>query len=171
MTKEDFNKYLEKNYDELFSELFKYCFTFTNDKEEAEDVVQETFLKAIEYIDTYNYGNIKAWMFTIAKRTYLYKIARRKITKYDTLNEDQAKIDENIEDKMFSDLEKEKFKNNLNKLPTQLQELILYIDYLHFSYPSVAKILKIPLGTVKSRLHHARELLKKEYISDTRKDG
>ncbi len=163
MNREDFNKYLEKNYDELFNELFKYCFTFTNDKEEAEDIIQETFLKAIEYINTFNYGNIKAWLFTIAKRTYLYKVARRKIVKFDTLNEEQVEISNNIEDKMFSDLEKEKYKNELDKLPLQLQELILYVDYLHFSYPAVAKLLKIPLGTVKSRLHHARILLKKEY--------
>ena len=163
MTKEEFNKYLEKNYDELFNELFRYCFTFTNDKEEAEDIIQETFLKAIEYINTFNYGNIKAWLFTIAKRTYLYKVARRKIVKFDTLNEEQVEISNNIEDKMFSELEKEKLKHNIEKLPTQLQELILYVDYFHFTYPAVAKLLKIPLGTVKSRLHHARILLKKEY--------
>lgn len=163
MTKEDFNKYLEKNYDVLFNELFKYCFTFTNDKEEAEDVIQETFLKAMEYIDTFNYGNIKAWLFTIAKRTYLYKIARKKIVKTDTINDNQGEITENIEDKIFSELDKEKLKHNIEKLPTQLQELILYVDYLHFTYPAVAKLLKIPLGTVKSRLHHARILLKKEY--------
>ena len=72
-------------------------------------------------------------------------------------------ITENIEDKIFSELEKEKLKHNIEKLPTQLQELVLYVDYLHFTYPAVAKILKIPLGTVKSRLHHARILLKKEY--------
>lgn len=163
MNKEEFNKYLEKNYDELFSELFKYCFTFTNDKEEAEDIIQETFLKAIEYINTFNYGNIKAWLFTIAKRTYLYKIARKKIVKTDTIDENQGEITENIEDKIFSELEKEKLKHNIEKLPTQLQELILYVDYFHFTYPAVAKLLKIPLGTVKSRLHHARILLKKEY--------
>lgn len=163
MNREEFNKYLEKNYDELFNELFKYCFTFTNDKEEAEDVIQETFLKAMEYIDTFNYGNIKAWLFTIAKRTYLYKIARKKIVKTDTIDENQGEITENIEDKIFSELEKEKLKHNIEKLPTQLQELILYVDYFHFTYPAVAKLLKIPLGTVKSRLHHARILLKKEY--------
>ena len=163
MTKEEFNKYLQQNYEELFNELFKYCFSMINDKEEAEDVIQETFLKAMEYIDTFNYGNIKAWLFTIAKRTYLYKVARRKIVKFDTLNEEQVEISNNIEDKIFSELEKEKLKHNIEKLPTQLQELILYVDYFHFTYPAVAKLLKIPLGTVKSRLHHARILLKKEY--------
>lgn len=175
MTKDEFNRYLEKNYEELFNRLFKYCFSLTNDKEEAEDVIQETFLKAIQYLDTFNYGNIEVWLYTIAKRLYLYKLARRKITKNISYNEEQSdEIENDLEEKVLSSLEKENFRDNIMKniesLPQKQRELILYIDYLNFSYSETANILGVPLGSVKSGLYHARKALK-EIIENRRNNN
>ncbi len=171
MTKEEFNKYLQQNYEELFNELFKYCFSMINDKEETEDIIQETFLKAMTYISSFHYGNIKAWLYSIAKRTYLYKIARKKIVNNISYKEQQQEcIEKEMEDSIYSDLEKEKFISKMSNLTQQQQDLILYIDHMNLPYSKVAEIMKIPIGTIKSKLHYARKRLK-DYIKDNEENN
>jgi RNA polymerase sigma-70 factor (ECF subfamily) len=148
----------------------------TRNRGDAEDLVQETFIKAWRSFTTYQQGtNLRAWLFRIMTNTYInkYNAQQRKPTEteLDDVEElflykrlgavDQSQLSQSAEDQMLSLFTDDEVKKSLEELPEQFRIPVLMSDVEGFSYKEIAEILEIPLGTVMSRLHRGRKAMQK----------
>ncbi len=174
-------KQLERIFDEELlphiDALYAFAFHLTGNEEDSNDLVQETCLKAYKSLDTYQRGtNGKAWLFRILKNTFINEYRRKIKGPVATDFSEYTNIKEEEEDSNFSsyfDLRVEMFDKMMgdevtdavNALPEDFRIVILLCDIEDFTYEEIAKILDIPIGTVRSRLHRGRNLLKEKLRS------
>jgi len=174
-----------QHYDRIFEEeflpqidsLFTFAYHLTYNEEDANDLVQETYLKAYRFIDKYIEGtNAKAWLFKILKNVFInqYRKKSKQPTKVDYEDVVHFHDEEDTSFSSYLDLREEMFQemmgdevtNAINALPVDFRVVILLCDIEGFTYEEISKIIDIPIGTVRSRLHRARNMLKeklKEY--------
>ena len=151
--------------------LANFAFYLTKDEDDADDLVQETFIKAYRAADSYQQGtNSKAWLFRIMKNTFINEYKRKK--RYgSTVDYEEIGAFHDEEDSpltSFTDLRSEMFNNlmgdevmvAINELPTAYRTILLLCYVEEFQYEELAAIFDIPIGTVRSRLARARALLK-----------
>jgi RNA polymerase sigma factor (sigma-70 family) len=158
----EFNDLLVRNADFLKP----FAVNLTRDQEAAKDLYQETLYKAIANQDKYNVGtNIKAWLFTIMRNIFIndYRRKVKQKTIFDNtpneylINLRQASISNAAE----SDLRIKEINTAIQQLPEIFKTpFLLYFD--GYKYHEIADVLKEPLGTIKSRIHFARKLLKEQ---------
>jgi len=154
--------------------LSTFAFHLTLFDASANDLVQETYLKAYRFIDKYDVGtNAKAWLFKIMKNAFIndYRKKSKQPTKID-YNEVVNFLDEekdatlssyqDLREEMFENLMGDEVTNAINSLPVDSRTVILLCDIEGFSYEEIAKIIDVPVGTVRSRLHRSRNMLKKK---------
>jgi RNA polymerase sigma-70 factor (ECF subfamily) len=171
----------EKIFEEEFlphaDALKTFAYHLAYNEEDANDLVQETYLKAYRFIDKYHQGtNAKAWLFKILKNAYIneYRKKSKRPTKVDF--EDVVAYHDTDDDRVtgYMDLRAEIFQymmgdevtTAINALPIDFRTVILLCDIEGFTYEEISKIVDIPIGTVRSRLFRARNMLKeklKEY--------
>ncbi len=167
-------------------QLFSTAMRMTRNRSDAEDLVQETFIKAWRSFTTYQQGtNLRAWLFRIMTNTYInkYNAQQRKPTEteLDDVEElflykrlgavDQSQLSQSAEDQMLSMFTDDEVKNALEELPDQFRIPVLMSDVEGFSYKEIAEILEIPLGTVMSRLHRGRKSMQKMLYEYAKKRG
>ncbi len=160
--------------EELFphaAALKTFAFHLTLNEEDAEDLVQETYLKAYKFIENYDQGtNSKAWLFKILKNAYINEY-RKKSRRPSTTDIDETylhKEGENPSHSAVNDMRHDVFEATfgdevtmaLNSLQDEFKTVILLCDINDFTYDEMAKILELPVGTVRSRLFRARNMLK-----------
>lgn len=144
--------------------LRSFAFSFTKDADDADDLVQDTLLKAIHYAAKFKDGtNLKGWLYTILKNTFINSYRRKTkinslVSVTDEITSDQLKFSASNnrgENKcMMDDIHKA-----LDKL--QPEYYIPFIKYFEgYKYHEIAEELRIPIGTVKTRIHAARGILK-----------
>jgi RNA polymerase sigma factor (sigma-70 family) len=157
--------------------MYNFAFRLTNDEDDANDLVQDTYLKAYRFINSFQEGtNAKAWLFRILKNSFIndYRKKSKEPSKVDyqeveavyNSNEDaefESTSDLRIE--AVQDLIGDEVAMALNGLPVDFRTVIILCDIEGFTYEEMAKILDIPIGTVRSRLHRARNLLKEKLRS------
>lgn len=162
--------------------LYHFAYRLTNDEDDANDLVQDTFLKAYRFIQSFERGsNAKAWLFRILKNSFInnYRKNSKEPSQIDYeeaetfLNTGISSWSESIDlrDKLFRGLVGDEITNALNLLPVDFKTVIILCDIEEFSYEEIAKITDIPVGTVRSRLHRARKLLKDQLTEYARKMG
>ena len=146
-------------------QLLNFAFRFLGNTEEAEDVVQETFLRLYRNKHAYRrIAKFSTWIYTIASnlaKTELRKRKRRKLVSISDLGYDEKEFeieDEAANTEAHTDtvLHDKVIQKAINELPPRFREVIILRDIQELSYEEVGKILKIPLGTVKSRVNRAR---------------
>lgn len=167
--------------------LYNMALRLVLNKEEAEDLVQETYLRAYRFFDTFQKGtNIKAWLFKILRNTFINKY-RKTVNlpneffyeDVETLNSNLAYSQENAVEEAADTLEgkyadltnlmEDDVKRAVDSLPLEYREAILLSDVEGLSYKDIAEITSVPIGTIKSRLNRGRKLLQKslwEYAKD-----
>lgn len=154
--------------------VFNICFSHLRDKDEAMDLVQDTFLKAFTKLDSFQEGsNFKAWICRIAANASIDRIRRRKTRQASELD-DRIGVGALAEGKMpavstygrTSPLREtelahmgRKLQEALDKLPENMRQCVLLCDVHGYSYQEIAEELDIPKGTVMSRLFYARKRL------------
>lgn len=167
--------------------LYNMALRLVFNKEEAEDLVQETYLKAYRFFDTFQTGtNIKAWLFKILRNTFINKYRKSASMPGEVFLEDiesvntnmaydqEAKSEEAIDtlESKYTDLSSlldDDVKRAIDSLPIEYREAILFSDVEELSYKDISEITNVPIGTVKSRLNRGRKLLQKslwEYAKD-----
>ncbi|MCW3112249.1 MAG: polymerase sigma factor [Segetibacter sp.] len=144
--------------------LRPFAITLTRDNETAKDLFQETLFRALANKEKYNVGtNIKAWLYTIMRNVFInnYRKKARENTVLDStpndflLDYNQTTTDNNA----IATLQLKEIKASIHELPDIFKKpFLLYFD--GFKYHEIAGMLKEPLGTIKSRIHFARKLLK-----------
>ncbi len=159
--------------------LYNFAYHLTYNEEDANDLVQETFMKAFRFMSLYEKGtNAKAWLFKILKNAFIneYRKKAKQPTKvdyediiaYQDADEDKGGVAYDLREDIFDGMMGDEITIALNRLPIDFKTVILLCDIEGFSYDEIAKIIDIPIGTVRSRLHRARNMLKeslKEYAA------
>jgi len=150
--------------------LYNFALRMTGDEDDADDLVQETYLKAFRFFDKFEKGtNCKAWLFRIMKNSFINDY--RKNTKepnkvdyediqnfYETIKSDEVES-KHYELDAFSNLLDDDISNAITELPEDFRTVIILSDIEGFSYEEIADFVDIPVGTVRSRLHRARKML------------
>ena len=176
---EEQNNYPEKDryliFDSEFmphiDSMYNFAYRLTNDEDDANDLVQDTYLKAFRFINSFQRGtNAKAWLFRILKNSFIneYRKKSKQPTKVDYQEVETFYNSDDVDYQSTTDLRAESVKdmlgdeisNALNALAVDFRTVIILADLEGFTYEEMAKILDIPIGTVRSRLHRARNLLK-----------
>jgi RNA polymerase sigma-70 factor (ECF subfamily) len=147
--------------------LYRVALRLTGDPTQAEDLVQDTMLKAYRSWRQYRPGtNAKGWLLTILRNTFINDYRRRKLEPVATDLEtvEPHAIYRNVEDvdpegAFFSKIVDEKVLKAVDALPTEFREVLVLSDMEGLSYAEIAETLHIPVGTVKSRLFRGRRLL------------
>ena len=151
--------------------LYGFGLLLTGRPDEAEDLVQETFLRAFRFFHQYEHGtNCKAWLFTIMKHTFLNQSTQRarlvlcRDVDPDEEGESQSFGRDAIGRSSASSLRDEVFAKDIEKalalLPETFRLVVVLKDMEGFSYGEIARLLDCPIGTVMSRLSRARDLLR-----------
>jgi RNA polymerase sigma-70 factor (ECF subfamily) len=157
-------------------QLFSTALRMTRNRADAEDLVQETFIKAWRSYATFQEGtNLRAWLFRIMTNTFINKYnaqqRRPQETEMDEVEElflfrrlgafDQSKMTQSAEDQLLELFTDDEVKNALEELPDMFRLPVLLSDVDGFSYKEIAEMLDVPIGTVMSRLHRGRKMMQK----------
>lgn len=150
----------------LFARLYNFACWLTQDRTEAEDLVQETYVKALRGFGSYRPGtNFRAWIFRILRNSFLTSRTGLRATRMDSLDEQESDVQpttsETPETLFVSQLESEAIQKALDQLPVHHREVILLCDMEEMGYQEIADLLAIPIGTVMSRLSRARRAMRK----------
>ena len=135
----------------------------TRDSRDAEDVVQEAYLRALKHFDTFKGGDARPWLLRIVRNTFYTWIQHNRSTEaiesFD--DEEDVFISEapNPEMLLLQESDKQIVRRALRKLPTQFLEIIVLREFEELSYQQIADLAQIPIGTVMSRLARARKRL------------
>jgi RNA polymerase sigma-70 factor (ECF subfamily) len=153
--------------------MYNFGYRLTLDRDAANDLVQDTYLKAYRFIESFQKGtNAKAWLFRILKNSFIndYRKKSKEPNKVDYQEVETYYNSEDVDRQITPDLRVEslnnmigdEISNALNSLDVDFKTVIILCDLEGFKYEEMAKILDIPIGTVRSRLHRARNLLKEK---------
>ena len=155
--------------------LFSAALRMTKNRADAEDLVQETFLKAYRAYGGYQEGtNLRAWLYRILTNAYItsYRSKQRRpeIADVDDVEElylfkrvadVDGTLSRSAEDQVFTALTDEDIKTALDSLPETFRLVVYFADVEGLSYAEIAEITDVPVGTVMSRLHRGRKALQK----------
>jgi RNA polymerase sigma-70 factor (ECF subfamily) len=174
-TRLEYNRLFETEMVPHLKALYHFAYRFTNDEDDANDLVQETYLKAYRFISSYARGsNAKAWLFRILRNSFInsYRKTSREPAKVDYeeaetfLNTGKATFVDSIDaqEKIFRSMIGDEVTMAVNSLPVDFRTVIILCDIEGFTYEEIAEIVDIPIGTVRSRLHRARKILKDQLL-------
>ena len=160
--------------------LYNFGFYLAHDEDVAKDLLQETYMKAYRFIEYFQVGtNSKAWLLRIMKNSFIneyrkkskapYKVDIDDINQKDDIEDDHVELD--MRQEVFGELIGDEIMNAVNALPVDYRLIILLCDIEGFKYDEIAKIIDVPIGTVRSRLHRARNLLKDKLKTYAKQKG
>jgi RNA polymerase sigma-70 factor, ECF subfamily len=151
----------------LFDSLYNFAHWLTQNREEAEDLVQETYLKALRGFASFQSGtNFRAWIFQILRNTFLSSRSRleRRMTDYLTSDEDDsfepAANCATAESILIQRCDTDAVRCAIEQLSAHSREILLLSDVEEMSYREIAEVLSIPIGTVMSRISRARKAVR-----------
>lgn len=148
--------------------LYSYALALTHNHAEAEDLVQETYVRAMRAMGSLRAdSNLKAWLFTILRNIWLNQLRKRRLGRHsieidhvDGLADCPTEPSKDALCIYISKIEAKHVRAAIDKLPLDFQEIILLREYEELSYREIARVLACPVGTVMSRLARARTRLR-----------
>ena len=166
--------------------LFSLALNLTRQRKDAEDLVQETFLRAFRFFDSYRAGtNIRAWLFRILRNTFINRYRSQKIRPEEVdFGKIEATYEQMIEENFLSrhrppspeDIVLDRtldgeVEEALDQLSEEYRLVVLMALLEEMSYKEIASALSIPLGTVMSRLHRGRKMLQVSLLEFAQRKG
>ncbi len=148
--------------------LYSYALILSRNPADAEDLVQETYVRAMQAMGRLRAdSNIKSWLFTILRNIWLNQIRKRRTGPQmvetdaeDGFANDIVETSKDSYEIYVSEMEREQVRRAIQKLPVEFREIILLREYEELSYQEIASVLECPAGTVMSRLGRARSKLR-----------
>ena len=171
---------------EYLNPLFNLALNLTRNRKDAEDLVQETYLRAYRFFDSYQSGTqIKAWLFRILRNTFINRYRAAKVRpdevdfakvelSYERIVDEQFLRDHrpvSPEDAVMNGVLDEEVETAMARLPEEYRSVVILALVEDLSYKEIATALSIPLGTVMSRLHRGRKLLQGQLLEYAKKKG
>lgn len=157
----------------LLDSLYNFARWMTHDVAEAEDLVQETFTKALRGFSSFQTGtDFRAWMFRILRNTFLTSRTGLRAKMTHSLDEEEeagemiAVTWETPESLALAAATREALQAALERLPAGYREVILLCDVEEMKYKDIAEVLSIPIGTVMSRIARGRKLLRRSLAGE-----
>jgi RNA polymerase sigma-70 factor (ECF subfamily) len=158
--------------------LYNYSLRMTNNPSDAEDLVQETYMKAWRFWDSFESGtNIKAWLFRILKNSYINRY-RKEVREPDSVEYDDAySMSDAVaganagREISFDTMLDDEITSAIAALPVEFRTVVILCDIEWLTYEEVAEFMETPLGTVRSRLHRGRKLLRGSLEEYARRRG
>jgi RNA polymerase sigma-70 factor, ECF subfamily len=150
----------------LFDQLYNFAHWLTQNREEAEDLVQETYTKALKGFSSFQLGtNFRAWMYRILRNTFLTSRTGLRAAPTIPLDADEdgpelAVENENPESILTKRSDSQLVQSAIAELPVHFREILLLCEVEEMSYQEIGETLSIPIGTVMSRLSRARKILR-----------
>jgi len=162
--------------------MYNFAYRLTYDEDDSKDLVQDTYLKAFRFIESFQKGtNAKAWLFRILKNSFINefrkkskepaKIDYQEVESFYNSGEVDKSITTDLRVETVKEMMGDEVSNALNSLDIDFRTVIILCDLDGFKYDEMAKILDIPIGTVRSRLHRARNLLREKLNSYAKNMG
>jgi len=169
-----------------FDALFNLALNLTRNRKDAEDLVQEAYLRAYRFFDSYQKGtHIKAWLFRILRNTFINRYRAQKVRPEEVdFGKIEATYEQMIEETFIRDrtppspeelvmdrVLDDEIQQAMGRLPEEYRTVVLMALLEEMSYKDIAAALSIPLGTVMSRLHRGRKLLQAALLEFARRKG
>ena len=167
----------------LLNSLYSAALRLTRNPSDAEDLIQETYLRAFRAFHQFEAGtNLKAWLYRILTNTFINSY-RKKQREPQTISDDEVEewylyskmseegMEPSAESTVLESLPDEDVQEALSSLPEQFRIAVLLADVEGFSYKEIAEITDVPIGTVMSRLHRGRKALEKRLWEVVRERG
>lgn len=182
--KQDHRSEFERLSMEHMDALYASALRLTRNPKDAEDLVQDTYLKAFRFFDSFEPGtNIKAWMFKILTNTFINKY-RRKVKEKEMaeapaedimldrfISTAQVRAVQDPESDFFDRLLSDEVVEALDQVPVDFRMVVILADIQDFSYKEIAEIVGCPVGTVMSRLFRGRRILQKHLYDYAVREG
>ncbi|MDI6778619.1 MAG: sigma-70 family RNA polymerase sigma factor [Bacteroidota bacterium] len=162
--------------------LYSFARRLTGNPDDADDLLQDTYLKAYRFWDKYEKGtNIRAWLFRIMKNSFINRY--RKETKepetidFDEIQDFYTKAKDTVDDnddlgkKIFSGLLDDDVTRALDSLSPDFKTVVILCDIEGYTYEEIAEFIDTPIGTVRSRLHRGRKLLQSKLFKYAKEKG
>jgi len=154
----------------LFDQLYNFAHWLTQNRDEAEDLVQETYVKALKGFSSFQLGtNFRAWIYRILRNTFLTSRKGLKVTMTVPLDFDQeddgpepAIVCDTPETLLSARSSHELLQQAIDELPVHFREILLLCEVGEMSYQEISETLAVPIGTVMSRLSRARQTLRNQ---------
>jgi RNA polymerase sigma-70 factor (ECF subfamily) len=165
--------------------LYRTALRMTRNPQDAEDLVQETMLRAFRFLDRFEPGtNLRAWLFKILTNTYINRYRKQsseprvdslddseELSLYRYLDNEAASRGGSVEAQVLDRFAEQDIKSAIEALPPQYRITVLLADVEGFSYNDIAEITNVKKGTVMSRLFRGRRLLQKALVDQARSAG
>jgi RNA polymerase sigma-70 factor (ECF subfamily) len=166
--------------------LFATALRLTKSEEDANDLVQETMLKAYRYFDKYQEGtNCKAWLFKIMTNTFINRYRKQQKRREFLVDDDFRPLQDRAEapaenpfvgdyvqeEQLYYRLFGDEVKQALEEIPVDFRMVVLLADLQDFAYKEIAEIMECPIGTVMSRLYRGRRMLQSRLVEYARAQG
>lgn len=168
------------------NQLFATAMRMTRNRADAEDLVQETYLKGYRAYERFEAGtNLRAWLFRILTNSYIntYRKKQRRPQQSDLEDvqdlylyrrlggQELSELGRSAEDQLFDSITDSTITDALDELPEQYRTAVLLADVEGFAYKEIAEVLDVPIGTVMSRLHRGRKKLQEQLYEFGRDRG
>jgi len=145
--------------------VYRLAYRLTGDRHDAEDLTQEVFVRVFRSLDTYTPGTFEGWLHRITTNLFLDQARRRQRIRFDALSDERAGTlrstspapDAAVADRLFDD----DVEQALAALPPEFRAAVVLCDVEGLSYDEIADILGAKLGTVRSRIHRGRAMLRR----------
>ena len=155
--------------------VYRLAYRLTGDRHDAEDLTQEVFVRVFRSLDTYTPGTFEGWLHRITTNLFLDQARRRQRIRFDALSEERAGTlrsttpapDVAVADRLFDD----DVEQALAALPPEFRAAVVLCDVEGLSYEEIADILSAKLGTVRSRIHRGRAMLRRALSHRAPVDG
>ena len=176
-TEEEKKKVFNEEFLPHLDAMYNFAYRLTFDEDDAKDLVQDAFMKSYRFVESFEQGtNAKAWLFRIVKNSFINdfrkkskepaKVDYQEVESFYNSDDVDTSITTDLRVETLRDMMGDEVSNALNSLDVDFRTVIILCDLNGFKYDEMSKILDIPIGTVRSRLHRARNLLReklKEY--------
>ena len=153
------------------SALYNFAVRMIGNMDDAKDLVQETYIRAYRYFERFASGtNARGWLIQIMKNLYINQY-RKEVAAPETVDYNEIEdfyaiiksstVDGNdLQEKIFGNLLDDEVSEALRELPDEFRMVVVLCDVEGYTYEEISEIVEVPIGTVRSRLHRARRLLR-----------
>ena len=160
------NRYFERAIWPHLAAIHNFARWMVRNHHDAEDVVQESLVKAFRSAETLRGTDVRAWLLSIVRNSAINFLSRHNRDRADAARESADPVDPSPDPEMalLQDSRREVVRSAIDRLPLEFRETLLLREMEEMSYKEIAFVLKVPVGTVMSRLSRARALLMEELI-------
>ncbi|MBI9071523.1 MAG: sigma-70 family RNA polymerase sigma factor [Melioribacteraceae bacterium] len=161
--------------------IYNFAFKITKNMDDSQDLVQETLLRAYRFFDSFEIGtNCKSWLFSILHNTFINNIRKKnrepqiiELEKVEHYLEEKPVAESvyKLDNKKISAIFDDDISTAIISLPHRFKEIIVLRDIEGFTYEEISEKINIPLGTVRSRLNRARNLLQNKLFDYAKNNG